>query len=138
MIYDRRIFIQKFLNYFNKDLSPLTNGGYLSLIVFKDHAMVVVIDAKDKDKEDLLEGVGHIIAKEYKEIDLEKDTFTTHIDMDRTMNQVSPTLQRILKIYLPFSVIPFSLLQHILIWIKPWIKSLPYCKEYWKYISLCL
>ena len=110
MIYDRRTFIQKFRNYFNKDLSPLTNGGYLSLIVFKNHVMVVVKDAKDKVKEDLLESVGHITAKEYKEIDLEKDTFTTHIDMDRTMNQVSPTLQQILKIYLPFSVIPFSLL----------------------------
>ena len=92
IIYDRRTFIQKFLNYCNKDLSPLTNGGYLSLIVFKDHAMVVVKDTKDKDKEDLLEGVGHIIAKEYKEINLEKDTFTTQTDMDRTMNQVSPTL----------------------------------------------
>ena len=92
IIYDRRTFIQKFLNYCNKDLSPLTNGGYLSLIVFKDQAMGVVKDAKDKDKEDLLEGVGHIIAKEYKEINLEKDTFTTQIDMDRTMNQVSPTL----------------------------------------------
>ena len=54
--------------------------------------MVVVKDTKSKDKEDPVEGVGYITAKECKEIDLVKDTYTTQIDMDR-----SPTLQRILK-----------------------------------------
>ena len=53
--------------------------------------MVVVKDTKDKDKEDPIEGVRCIIAKECKEIDLVKDTYTTQID------QVSPTLQRILE-----------------------------------------
>ena len=38
MIYDRRTFIQKLLNYFNGDLLPFANRGYLSRIVFKDHA----------------------------------------------------------------------------------------------------
>ena len=57
--------------------------------------MVVVKDAKGKDKEDPVEGVGHVIAKECKEMDLVKDTYTTHIHMDRAVNQISPTLQRI-------------------------------------------
>ena len=66
MIYDHRTFIQKLLNSFNLDLIPFTNGGYLLWIVFKDHAMVVFKDPKDKDKEDPGEGVWHIIAKECK------------------------------------------------------------------------
>lgn len=67
VVYDCKTFIQKLLNYFNGDLIPFTNRGYLSWIVFKDHVMVVVKDAKDKDP---IEGVVHIIAKECKEIDL--------------------------------------------------------------------
>ena len=59
--------------------------------------MVVVKDAKDKDKKNPVQGAVHTIAKEFKEIDLVKDTYTTHIDMDKAMNQVSPTLQRILE-----------------------------------------
>ena len=59
--------------------------------------MVVVKDAKNKDNEDPVQGVGQIIANECKEIDLVKDTYTTHIDMDRVINQVSFTLQRILE-----------------------------------------
>ena len=34
VIYDRRTFIHKLLNYFNGDLIPFTNRGYLSWIVF--------------------------------------------------------------------------------------------------------
>ena len=49
VIDDRKTFIQKLLNYFNRDLILFTNQGYLSWIVFKDHAMVIVKDAKDKD-----------------------------------------------------------------------------------------
>ena len=43
--------------------------------------------AKDKeDKEDPVEGVGHIIASECKEIDLVKNIYTTHIDKYKAMN----------------------------------------------------
>ena len=63
VIRDRRTFIQKLLNYFNGHLIPFTNRGYLSWIVFEDHEMVVVKDAKDKDKKDPVEGFVHIIAK---------------------------------------------------------------------------
>ena len=97
VIYVRRTFIQKLLNYFNGDLIPFTNPCYLSWIAFKDHAMAVFKDAKDKDKEGPVERVGHIIAKECKKIDLVKDTYTTRIDTDRAINQVSPTSQQILK-----------------------------------------
>lgn len=55
--------------------------------------MVVVKDTKVEDKEDPVEGVGYIIAKECKEINLVKDTYTTHIENDRALSQVSPTLQ---------------------------------------------
>ena len=59
--------------------------------------------ANDKeDKEDPVERVGHIVADECKEIDPIKYTYTTHIDMDRATNQVSPTLQRILENVSPF------------------------------------
>ena len=85
------------MNCFNGDLIPFTNPGYLSWIAFKDHAMAVFKDAKDKDKEGHVERVGHIIAKECKKIDLVKDTYTTRIDTDRAINQVSPTSQQILK-----------------------------------------
>ena len=67
VINDCRNFIQKLLNYFNGDLIPFANRGYLPCIVFKDHVMVVVKDAKDKDP---FEGVVHIIAKECTEIHL--------------------------------------------------------------------
>ena len=62
-IYERRTFIQKLLNYFNGDLLPFTNRGYLLWIVFEDYEMVVVKDAKDKDKKDPVEGFVHIISK---------------------------------------------------------------------------
>ena len=86
MIRDRRTFIQKLLNYFNGHLIPFTNRGYLSWVVFKDHAIVAVKDAKDKDKKDPFEGVENIIVKECKEIDLVNDTYTTHTDIDGAMN----------------------------------------------------
>ena len=44
-----------------------------------------------KDKEYPFEGVRHITANECKEIDLVIYAYTTHIDMDRAMNQISPT-----------------------------------------------
>lgn len=46
----------------------------------------------------------HVIVKESQEIDLVKDASKTHIDMDRGMNQVSPTLQQVLEDISPFSV----------------------------------
>ena len=86
VIRDRRTFIQKLLNYFNGHLIPFTNRGYLSWVVFKDHAIVAVKDAKDKYKKDPFEGVENIIVKECKEIDLVNDTYTTHTDIDGAMN----------------------------------------------------
>ena len=94
VIYDRRKFIEK---HFNGDLIPFTNRGYMSWIVFKDHAMVVLKDAKGRDNDDPIEGVGHIIAKECKEINLVKGTYTTYIDLEQCMNQVSPSLKRLLE-----------------------------------------
>ena len=55
----------------------------------------------------------HVIVKESQEIDLVKDTSKTHIDMDRGMNQVSPTLQQVLEDISPFSV---NILTHSAHW----------------------
>ena len=97
VLYDRKRFIQKLLSYFGGDLITFTNKGYLSWIVFKDNALVVVKDAKDKDKENIAHGVGNLIAKECRDIKLEKNTYTTHIDLDMAMNNVSSTLKCILE-----------------------------------------
>ena len=43
-------------------------------------------DAKNKDNEDPVQSVEQIIANECKEIDLVKDTYATHIAMDRVIN----------------------------------------------------
>ena len=45
--------------------------------------MVVVKGAKDKDKEDPIEGVGHIIANECDKINLVKGTYKAHTDVNR-------------------------------------------------------
>ena len=82
VIYDQRTFIEKLLNCFNGNLTSFTNRRYLNQNVFKDHAMVVVKDAKEKEKEDPVDGVQYILAK----VDLLKDTYTTHDDVDRAMN----------------------------------------------------
>lgn len=55
----------------------------------------------------------HVIVKESQEIDLVKDASKTHIDMDRGMNQVSPTLQQVLEDISPFSV---NILTHSAHW----------------------
>ena len=97
VVYDRRTFIRKLINYFDGDLIPFTNRGYATWICFKDNALVVVKDAKDKENEDPVQGIGKLIARECKDMNLEKDTYTTHIDLERAMDNVSPTLQRILE-----------------------------------------
>ena len=55
----------------------------------------------------------HVIVKESQEIDLVEDASKTHIDMDRGMNQVSPTLQQVLEDISPFSV---NILTHSAHW----------------------
>ena len=62
VINDCRTFIEKLFNYFNGDLIPFKNRGYLSWIVFKDHAMVVKIQ-KIKVRKILLSVLGISLQK---------------------------------------------------------------------------
>ena len=93
-----RTFIKNMLNYFDGVLVSFHARGYAKLQCFNDHAIGVLKMAKEGDaSDDGIENLGRAINAECKEIKIDTDTYDTHIDLEKSMEPTSSTLERLLE-----------------------------------------
>ena len=93
-----RTFIKILLNYFDGVLVSFHARGYAKLLCFNDHAIGVLKMAKEGDaSDDGIENLGRAINAECKEIKIDTNTYDTHIDLEKSIEPTSSTLERLLE-----------------------------------------
>ena len=98
VVVDCRTFIKNLLNSFGGALVSFHARGYAKLLCFNDHARGVLKMAKEGDaSDDGIENLGRAINAECKEIKFDTDTYDTQIDLEKSMESTSSTLERLLE-----------------------------------------
>ena len=92
--------LDKLLKHFGEKLLILSSFGYANLVTFCSNAAAICLKMlKDDDSDDLnhsIKVVAKQTVKDCKLMDIDKSTYSKHIDQAVASNSVSPTLQSLL------------------------------------------